>query len=62
MAHACAARRRYRDWSREKGKEARKAKKLQQAKRAQDAERERRRKAEALKAYRRWLRLDSKET
>ncbi|CAN0160391.1 unnamed protein product [Pylaiella littoralis] len=49
-------------WSKAKGKEARKAKKLQQAKRAEEAERERLRRAEGLKAYRRWVRLASKES
>ncbi|CAM9294068.1 unnamed protein product, partial [Ectocarpus sp. 6 AP-2014] len=51
----------YRIWSKEKSKEARKARRVEQAKQAEEAHRKRRRKAEGLKAYRRWLRLASKE-
>ncbi|CAB1109817.1 unnamed protein product [Ectocarpus sp. CCAP 1310/34] len=51
----------YRIWSKEKSKEARKARRVEQAKQAEEADRQRRKKAEGLKAYRRWLRLASKE-
>ncbi|CAM9767723.1 unnamed protein product [Ectocarpus sp. 4 AP-2014] len=51
----------YRIWSKEKSKEARKTRRVEQAKQAEEADRKRRRKAEGLKAYRRWLRLASKE-
>ncbi|CAM9205580.1 unnamed protein product, partial [Ectocarpus sp. 8 AP-2014] len=51
----------YRIWSKQKSKEARKARRVEQAKQAEEADRKRRRKAEGLKAYRRWLRLASKE-
>lgn len=57
--HECAER--YREWSLAKVKEARRAKKQAAAAREEKADWERRRKAEGLRAYRKWVRLASKQ-
>ncbi|CAN0054621.1 unnamed protein product, partial [Laminaria digitata] len=52
----------YREWSRGKGREARRAKRQEQAAQEKEEEKERQRKFKGLKAYRRWLRLESKQS
>lgn len=54
-------RERYREWLKEKSKEARLSKRKQQAKTEEAAVRDRHKKAEGLRAYRRWVRLASKK-